>query len=155
MIIPLSKALSQNFFNAGFPGKEGPGGALGVCEASETVYSIHFVHLCTFLEQRVCNFHKILKILKHCINNSPLTPELSTNLPTWIYDIQKTILNSLSSFSPTPLQVFYWSKRLLTVSWVCPYFCTVLLSLGCYRKLSDWWLIKQTFISHSFEGWEV
>ena len=107
MIIPLSKALSQNFFNAGFPGKEGPGGALGVRETPETVYSIHFVHLCAFLEQCICHFHKILKILKHCINNSPLTPELSTNLPTGIWDIQETILNPLSSFSPTPLHAFY------------------------------------------------
>ena len=77
---PSCKAPSQVFQE--FPGKEGPGGALHVCETPEMVCIIW----CTsalFWGKGIQNFYRILKILKHCINGSPLTTELNANPSTW------------------------------------------------------------------------
>lgn len=77
---PSCKAPSETF--QGFPGKEGPGGALHVCETAEMVCII--LYTCAlFWGKGIQNFYRILKILKHCINGSPLTTELNTNPSTW------------------------------------------------------------------------
>ena len=59
---------------------------------------------------------------------------------------------------PTFLPSFLFSFLSLSFKYYSQsshHFCSVLVSLGCHNKMSDWWLKKQKFTSHSSEDWKV